>query len=104
MDAIGPAESVNSNPLDCFPSASAEDPLTLSLPLSPLGRGGPIIANPVDCFAKGPLTPALSREGRGSRACPLRRRSPLPIRIRLRMRTRGIASSPRRACRERGQG
>ncbi len=45
MDAIGPAgngavEPVISNPLDCFASASAKDPLTLSLP--PLGRGDPI--------------------------------------------------------------
>ena len=85
MDAIGPAENgaaepAISNPLDCFASASAKDPLTLSL--SPLGRGGPIIAHPVIASQKRPLTPALSREGRGGRPCPLIGRSPLPSRER----------------------
>ena len=38
--------------------------------------------NPVECFSKGPLTPALSREGRGGRPCPLSGRTPLPSRER----------------------
>ena len=34
-----------------------------------------VLANPADCF-QSPLTPALSREGRGGRLCPLKRRPP----------------------------
>ncbi len=55
-----------------------------------------------------PLILSFSRKGRRdarNTVLPLERgTSPLPIRIRLRMRKHSVASSPRRACRERGRG
>ena len=43
-----------------------------------------VIPNPAECFSKGPLTPALSREGRGSPGAPVAAgRYPLPLRERV---------------------
>ena len=55
-----------------------------------------------------PLILSFSRKGRRNPRITASRveraASPLPIRIRLRMRKHRVASSPRRACRERGRG
>jgi hypothetical protein len=78
MDAIGPAgngaaEPAISDPLDCFASASAKDPLTPAL--SRQARLGEL-ATQRDRIRE------RMRMGRGGRPYPLIGRSPLPSRER----------------------